>query len=120
MIIKIKLTVANSQDLTKRTSEIEAVVDSGSYYSWIPKGEAKKIDLKEIGKRKFRTISGEIVERPYGVGVFSVDGATGGSEVVFAEERDGIVLGAITMESMGIKIDPRSGSISTEDVFLAY
>ena len=119
MIIKIKFTVANSQDLSKRTNEIEAIVNSDSLYTWIPKIEAERIEITKVGRQRFRTITGEIAERPYGAGVITVDGASGVSEVVFAEPTDGIVLGALAMEGLGIKIDPRSGAISKE-VFLAY
>ena len=120
MIIRIKLTVANSQDLGKRTGEIEAVVDSGSMYTWIPKNEAEKIEINKVGRQRFRTITGEIAERSFGAGVITVDGASGVSEIVFAEPTDGVVLGALAMEGLGIKIDPRNGRISKEDVFLAY
>ena len=47
-------------------------------------------------------------------------GRLGGSEVVFGEDTDGVVLGVLAMEGMGLKVDPRSGKIIREDIFLAY
>jgi predicted aspartyl protease len=120
MIIKVKLTVSNSQVLTKRTDEIEAVVDSGSLYAWIPRAQAEKVEIAKVGRQRFRTITGQIAERDYGAAIVTVDGALGVSEIVFAEPGDGTVLGALAMEGLGIKIDPQSGRISKEDVFLAY
>jgi len=38
----------------------------------------------------------------------------------FAEPNDGIVLGALAMEGMEWKVDPKNGRIVTEDVFLAH
>ncbi|MDA4111747.1 MAG: hypothetical protein OK439_04360 [Thaumarchaeota archaeon] len=113
------MNICNSQDPTKCVGDIEAIVDSSSFSTWIPKKIAQQVELRELGIRRFKTISGEIVERPYGAAVCSVDGASGVSEVVFGEESDATVLGALTMEELGIKIDPRSGKITREDVFLA-
>ena len=63
--------------------------------------------IAELRIKRFRTISGEIVERPYGAGVCTVDGARGVSEVVFGEASDATVLGALTIEELGIKNRPQ-------------
>jgi hypothetical protein len=64
-------------------------------YCWIPKDILKRIGILEKGKRIFRTIGGEKVERTFGYAWFTYDGTSGGSEVVFAEAGDGTVLGAL-------------------------
>jgi predicted aspartyl protease len=119
LIIKVKLTVSNIQDSARRT-EVEALVDTGSVYTWVPSAELEKIGLTRAGQQKFRTIDGDLIERPYGWGSITVDGASGITRIVFGEPKDGTVLGSITMEDLGIKIDPQRGTISREDVFLAY
>ena len=113
------MNICNSQDRTKCTDDIEAVVDSGLFYTWIPKKKAHEIGLLELGRKTFKTISGERVERPYGACMCTVDGASGVSEVVFGEASDATLLGALTMEGLGITIDPRNGKITKENVFLA-
>ena len=100
-----------------QNTQIEVIVDTGSTYCWIPKDELKRIGILVKGTRTFRTISGEKVERPFGYAWFTYDGTSGGSEVVFAEPEDGIVPGALAMEGMGLKIDPKNGKITREDVF---
>jgi predicted aspartyl protease len=119
VIVRIPVKVSNIQEPNKKTENIEVIVDIGSTYCWIPKDELKKIGILEHGKRSFKTISGERVERPFGYAWFSYDGASGGSEVVFAEPSDGIVLGELAMGGMGLTVDPRNGKITKEDVFLA-
>jgi predicted aspartyl protease len=119
LIIRIPVEVSNIQEPNRKTRKIEVVVDTGSTYCWIPKDELKKIGVLEHGRRTFKTISGEKVDRPFGYAWFTYDGASGGSEVVFAEPNDGVVLGALAMEGMGLKVDPRSGKITKDDVFLA-
>ena len=119
MTIRVKMNICNTQEPTRYTGDIEAIVDSGSFNTWIPKERVQAIGVQELGFKRFRTIGGEIVERPYGAGVCTVDGARGVSEVVFGEASDATVLGTLTMEELGIKIDPRNGRITREDVFLA-
>jgi predicted aspartyl protease len=119
LIIRIPVEVSNVQDPNRKTGKIEVVVDTGSTYCWIPKDELKKIGILEHGMRTFKTITGERVDRPFGYAWFAYNGASGGSEVVFAERSDRVVLGALAMEGMGLKVDPRSGEITKEDVFLA-
>jgi predicted aspartyl protease len=119
MIIRISVEVSNIQSPELKESNVELIVDTGSMYCWIPKDILKKIGILEKGKRTFRTISGEKVERPFGYAWFAYNGTSGGSEVVFAEAGDGSVLGALAMEGMGLKVDPKNGKIITEDVFLA-
>jgi predicted aspartyl protease len=113
------MKVCNTQDPGRCTSDIEVLADAGSFNTWIPRKKTQEIGLQELGRKRFKTISGEIVERPYGAGAIKIDDASGVSEVVFGGDSDAAVLGAITMEELGIKVDPRNGSITREDVFLA-
>jgi predicted aspartyl protease len=119
LIIHLRMKVCNTQEPEKCVENIDAIADSGSFNTWIPRREAERIGLKELGRKKFKTINGQIVERAYGAGVCTVDGASGVSEIVFGEPSDATVLGALTMEELGIKIDPKNGKITREDVFLA-
>jgi hypothetical protein len=119
MIVRLAVVVSNIQEPDRKTGTIEVIADIGSVYCWIPKDELRKIGILEKGKKTFRTISGETVERSFGYAWFTFDGTSGGSEVVFGEPSDGIVLGALAMEGMGLKVDPKNGRTIKEDVFLA-
>jgi predicted aspartyl protease len=121
LIIHLRFKVCNTQEPERCVENIDAIADSGGSFfnTWIPKKAAESIGLRELGRKKFKTINGEIVERAYGAGACMVDGAQGVSEIVFGESSDATVLGALTMEELGIKIDPKNGKITSEDVFLA-
>ncbi len=82
MIIRILIQVSNVQEPNRKTGKIEAIVDTGSTYCWIPKDELKKIGVLEYGSRTFKTITGEKADRPFGSAWFTYDEASGGSEVV--------------------------------------
>jgi hypothetical protein len=54
----------------------------------------------------FRTIEGRTIERELAPVFVRVDGYTGGDTVVLAEPGDHEVLGAHTLESLGLTADP--------------
>lgn len=118
-VIRIPIEVSNIQEPERKVGPLELIVDTGSTYCWVPKDDLEKIGIRIYGKRRFRTITGDTVERQYGHAMFTSDGTNGGSEDVFAEAKDGNVLGALAMEAMGLKIDPKNGRITKQDVFLA-
>jgi hypothetical protein len=111
MIVRLPVEVSNIQEPERKTDLIEVIADRGSVYCWIPKSELENIGILMKGRRIFRTISGEKVDRPFGYAWFTYDEVSGGSEVVFAEPNDGIVLGALAVEGMGLKIDPKIGKV---------
>ena len=122
MGVKALVLQAEKDSLPVTDEEVDADIDNQIRYfinMYGSKDELEKIGILVKGKRLFRTISGERVERTFGYAWFTYDGVSGGSEVVFAEPNDGNVLGALAMEGMGLKVDPKNGKIITEDVFLA-
>lgn len=56
-----------------------------------------------VGRQRFRTIT----ERPHGAGVITVDGASGVSEIVFAEPTDVTVLGLWRQKVCGSRLTRR-------------
>jgi hypothetical protein len=69
---------------------------------------SKRWALVRFGGCKFRTIEGKTLERDLGPVYLSTDGFTGGDNVVMAERGDLEVLGAHSLESLGITVDPVS------------
>jgi hypothetical protein len=55
---------------------------------------------------QFRTIEGHTIERDLAAVFLSADGFTGGDNVVIAESGDLEVLGAHSLESLGLAVDP--------------
>ena len=76
-MVRLKVQIANSQEPDRKTPAIEAIVDASSWCTWSPAKELEKIGLRKFGKRSFRTITGQIVERDFGIGMIIVDGSSG-------------------------------------------
>lgn len=104
-ITNLKLTIANPQNPTKREG-LEFMVDSGAIYSVVPETMLKKLGVRPHTTEEFRLADGTKISRKRGDAVFFYDGKQGASPVIFGKRGDGILLGAVTLESLGFVLDP--------------
>ena len=102
---EIKARVWNPAD-PSRFVEGAAPVDTGASYSWILRSRLEPLGVQKVRRLKFRTIEGHTVERDLAAVFLSADGYTGGDNVVMAESGDIEVLGAHSLESLGLAVDP--------------
>jgi len=91
--------------------ELELLVDTGSMLTWVPRKTIETLDVKPRGLRQFKTIERKLIKRETGVIVVEYDGLETVSEVVFADEGDGSVMGVTTLESLGFRVNPITGKL---------
>ena len=103
--VTVKVKVWNPAD-PSRFAEAEVWADTGAAYSWISKARLEPMGVQKVRRLQFRTIEGHTVERDLAAVFLSTDGYTGGDNVVVAESGDLEVLGARSLESMGLAVDP--------------
>ena len=101
----VKVKVWNPAD-PGRSAEAEVWGDTGAAYSWISKDRLEPLGVQKVRRLQFRTIEGHTVERDLAAVFLSTDGYTGGDNVVVAEPGDLEVLGAHSLESLGLAVDP--------------
>ena len=99
-----RLRVWNPGD-PARVEEFELLVDTGASYSWVSRGRLEALGIRPTGHMPFRTIEGRMIEREVAPVFVAADGHTGGDTVVLAEPGDVEVMGAHTLESLGLAAD---------------
>ena len=104
-VFSAKLIVWNPAE-PSRSEEIEAMVDTGASYSWISRSRLVNIGVRPTRRVTFQTIEGRTVDRELAPVFVRVDGYTGGDSVVLAEPGDHEVMGAHTLECLGLTVDP--------------
>jgi predicted aspartyl protease len=104
-IFSAKLRVWNPAG-SSAAEEFEAMVDTGASYSWVLRSRLEHLGVHAVRKMQFRTIEGHTIERELAPVFIATDGFTGGDNVVMAEPGDMEVMGAHTLESLGITVDP--------------
>jgi len=101
----VKVKVWNPAD-PSRFAEVEVWADTGAAYSWISKARLEPLGVQKVRRLQFRTIEGHTIDRDLAAVFLSTDGFTGGDNVVLAESGDLEVLGAHSLESLGLAVDP--------------
>jgi len=88
------------------TRTLEFLIDSGAIYSVVPAPILDELGIKPIAEQQFRLADGSKITRKKGVALFKYGEAIGGADVIFGEEGDSQLLGAFTLEALGLALDP--------------
>lgn len=100
--------VENHVDRNRAIAVSRALVDTGSEYTWIPSKTLEKIGVnREKKDLAFTMANGQTITRSVGFAILRVDKYFTTDEVVFAEPGDLTLLGARTLEGLGLVVDSR-------------
>jgi clan AA aspartic protease len=90
----------------RRVARIRFLVDSGAVYSLAPGSVLRKLGIRPHGSRTFLLADGSEITRDIGDAIFMIDGQRAASPVIFGEEDDAALLGTVSLESLGLVLDP--------------
>ena len=90
----------------EETQTIEFLIDSGAVYSVVPAEILESLGIRPLTEQTFRLADGTRISRQKGVAVFRYGDRIGGADVIFGEEGDYSLLGAFTLEALGLSLDP--------------
>ncbi len=102
-----------------RTIAIEFLIDSGAVYSVVPGEILEKLGIKPLTTEEFRLADGTKIARKKGIALFKYNERIGGADVIFGETGDSTLLGAFTLESLGLVLDPLRRELRTLPMVLA-
>ena len=88
------------------TEELELLVDSGAVYSVVPADVLERLGIRPITQEEFRLANGTTIVRRKGGALFRYGDRMGVADVVFGEPGDALLLGALTLEALGLALDP--------------
>ena len=88
------------------TERLDFLVDSGAIYSVVPISVLDRLGIRPLTEEEFRLADGTRIRRKKGVALFKYGDRIGGADVIFGEEGDSILLGALTLEALGLSLDP--------------
>jgi len=96
-------------DVTGPSGKRQAVkflVDSGARYSLLPKAAWKAIGLKPKRKLSFTLADGTTIERAVSEAFISLPQGEAHTPVILGEVGDEALLGAVTLEILGLMLNP--------------
>ena len=88
-----------------RFERVEALVDSGATYTVIPSALLADLGVKPHRTMTFELADGSLIERDFGRVWVRLDEGEEVSPVIFGDDDDAPLLGAVTLENLGQGID---------------
>ena len=86
--------------------EVDFLIDSGAVYSLVPAAMLKKIGIRAYKTMEFILADGTKIKRKVGDAYFEYNSEGGSASVIFGEKGDEPLLGATTLESLGLMLNP--------------
>ena len=81
------------------------MVDTGSEYNWIPRPLLEALGIEVERAERFETADGRILERDVGFAYLTAARRSTATIVVFAEEGDMVLLGALGLGGLNVRVD---------------
>lgn len=116
-IVHLKVTIRNQKDSKKKIEE-KFLVDTGAQYTLVPKKYVEELSLKPLREQEFITADGDSVKRKIGEAFVEIDGHKGTTTIILGEKDDSALLGAFTLEQMGLMVDPFNRELRPMKAFL--
>ncbi len=89
-----------------KVAEVNFLIDSGAVYSLVPGKILDELDIEPYKEMTFSLADGTALKRRVCSAYFEFEGEGGPAPVVYGEEGDEPLLGATTLESLGLVLNP--------------
>ena len=98
----------------------QAMVDTGSEFTWVPADVLTKLGIKREKKDVHMVMAnGQHITRNVGFAIVRVGKEFTVDEVVFAEPGDLALLGARSLEGLNLRVDPRKKRLVAAGPYIA-
>jgi predicted aspartyl protease len=101
------------------TLSVRFMVDSGALYSVLPEKTWRALRLKPERTAEFVLADGSVITRGVSECRFGIAGQAATSPVVLGEGDDGALLGAVTLETLGLMLNPLNRELVPMRLILA-
>ncbi len=91
---------------SRKAITVDFLIDSGAVYSLVPAARLKSMGIRPYRRLSFALADGSIVTRQVGDAYFEYRGDGGAAPVIFGEKGDEPLLGATTLQSLGLVLNP--------------
>ena len=108
-------------DTPDERRDLIVIVDTSVVYNWIPSAVLIELGVSPVRVDRFETADGRVLEREVGFALLYAAGRSTATVVVFAQEGDMVLLGAIGLEGMNLQVDlVRRGLVPAGPVPVAF
>jgi clan AA aspartic protease len=101
----VVLEVASTDKKSKKI-KAEFMVDSGSFYTVLPKRLVIKLGIKPEFDQQFSLADGTNIKRQIGNAFITFQDKRIAAPVILGEKEDTALMGALTLENLGLILNP--------------
>ncbi len=101
-----RVTIEVGDPQGQRWQPVEALVDTGATYTWLPASLLRSLGVTPSLRFPFILADGRRIEREMAETKVRIDGQERTTLVVFGDEGTEALLGAYTLEGFGLAPDP--------------
>ena len=102
----VRVKVSNPRQPGEQAIELEFLVDTGAIYSVVPGGVLEALGVPRLKRQDFTLADGTHQAYDVGEAFFELGGDLGTSKVIFGPEGVTPLFGALTLESLGLMVNP--------------
>jgi len=101
----------------KAITAVKALVDTGATLTVVPRRVAEELQLPVIGRRSVATAKG-LTELDECLGVVEIMGRKAYTHILVSDDVDVVLIGAVTLETLGFEVDPVTGKLKEAKTYL--
>jgi predicted aspartyl protease len=113
--INIKLGHARRPD--EMIEMIDALVDTGAMFTTLARTIADEIGLVGYSRRRVRSAAGPI-ELDESYALLEYEDRKSVTPVLISDSYPGVLVGVLTLEALGLAVDPGSGKLMNSEILL--
>lgn len=102
-----------------KVAEVNFLIDSGAVYSLVPGKILDELDIEPYKEMTFSLADGTTLIRKVCSAYFEFEGEGGPAPVIYGEVGDEPLLGATTLESLGLVLNPFTRSLHPMRMLMA-
>jgi len=103
----------------KKAMDVEFLVDSGATYSLLPVPTWKRLRLKPIDEARFTLADATVIKRKLSEVWIEYGGKGRTVQVILGKRGDEALLGALTLEALGLVLNPFTRELMPMKLMLA-
>jgi clan AA aspartic protease len=103
----------------QRPVRVRFLIDTGAIYTVLPEAVWRRLRLRPERTAEFTLADGTTITRGVSECRFTVEGHTATSPVILGGRGDAALLGAVTLETLGLMVNPLSREILPMRLMLA-
>ena len=108
--VRVSVQIANAQRPEQAVTVDDALVDTGATRTTIPRSLADELELDILGSSEVETAAG-VHRIDHSYALVTLNGRKSVGDIWVSDAYPGVLIGVITLESLGFAVDPKSGRL---------